>query len=221
MYWRLFKKEMLLSFRQRTQYFTALAFYIIVISLFPLTINPDAKLLHQIGAGIIWIAALLSVLLSLPVLFYEDFRDGSLEQMRVSASSMAIQLLLKLSANWVFTCFPLILLTPLLGLFYGFSPIATAVMMLSLLLGTPTLLLLGGIGAALTLVLRNSGSLLALMILPMYIPILIFGNSAVQAAGNMGAFGTSLAMLSAMLVLAILLAPLAIVYAMKLTLEYS
>lgn len=157
-------------------------FFAIVIALFPLAVGPESQLLQSISPGLVWVAALLAVLLSLDGLFRSDFEDGSLEQWVVSPHPLPLLVLAKVLAHWVFSGLALVLLAPLLGMMLGLPLRTLPVLLLSLLLGTPILSLLGAVGAALTVGLKRGGLLLALLILPLYIPVLILGSGALQAA---------------------------------------
>ncbi|KPB69682.1 heme exporter protein CcmB [Pseudomonas cannabina] len=194
-----------------------LVFFALVIALFPLAIGPDAQLLQTLSPGLMWIAALLAVLLSLDGLFRSDFEDGSLEQWVLSPHPLALLVLSKVLAHWVFSGLALVLLSPLLALMLGLPANCLPVLMLSLLLGTPVLSLLGAVGAALTVGLKRGGLLLALLILPLYIPVLILGSAALQAAlQGMPATGYLL-WLGSLSVLAITLTPFAIAAGLKIS----
>ncbi|KAA8718530.1 heme exporter protein CcmB [Pseudomonas cannabina] len=194
-----------------------LVFFALVIALFPLAIGPDAQLLQTLSPGLMWIAALLAVLLSLDGLFRSDFEDGSLEQWVLSPHPLALLVLSKVLAHWVFSGLALVLLSPLLALMLGLPGNCLPVLMLSLLLGTPVLSLLGAVGAGLTVGLKRGGLLLALLILPLYIPVLILGSAALQAAlQGMPATGYLL-WLGSLSVLAITLTPFAIAAGLKIS----
>src|SRR3989344_5480263 len=177
----LLARESRLLFRRPAELANPLVFFAIVIALFPLAVGPQTQLLQSLSPGLVWVAALLAVLLSLDGLFRSDFEDGSLEQWVVSPHPLALLVLAKVLAHWAFSGLALVLLAPLLGLMLGL-PIGTiTVLLVSLLLGTPILSLLGAVGAALTVGLKRGGLLLALLILPLYIPVLILGSGALQA----------------------------------------
>jgi heme exporter protein B len=159
-----------------------LVFFAMVIALFPLAVGPELQLLQTLSPGLIWVAALLAVLLSLEGLFRSDFEDGSLEQWVVSPHPLPLLVLAKVLAHWLFSGLALVLLAPLLALMLGLPARCLPVLLLSLLLGTPILSLLGAVGAALTVGLKRGGLLLALLILPLYIPVLILGSGALQSA---------------------------------------
>ena len=171
-------RDLTLAWRRRTDVFTSMIFFVIVASLFPLGIGPEAKLLLAIGPGVVWVAALLASMLALSRLFASDYADGTLEQMLLSATPLSVIVIAKVIAHWIAANLPLVLIAPLLGLQFGFSADALAVLALALALGTPSLSLIGAIGAALTLGLRGGGVLLALLVLPLYAPVLILGSLA-------------------------------------------
>jgi len=217
---RTMQREWLLSFRQRSDWLNPLIFFVLVVSLFPLGTTPDLRILHKIGPGIIWVAALLAILLSLPKLFQDDYHDGSLELLVLSPVPLAITAFSKVLAHWAMFCLPIVALAPLLGLMFHFSFDAMFVMMISLLLGTPILYFLGAIGAALTVGLRNQGLLLALLLLPLYVPPLIFGSAAVIATEAGRVVTGQLAILASMLALTLTLAPTVIAFALRIGIAY-
>ena len=213
----LLARESRLLFRRPAELANPLVFFAIVIALFPLAVGPETQLLQTISPGLLWVAALLSVLLSLDGLFRSDFEDGSLEQWVVSPHPLALLVLAKVLAHWVFSGLALVLLAPLLGLMLGMPFSALPVLLISLLLGTPVLSLLGAVGAALTVGLKRGGLLLALLILPLYIPVLILGSGALQAAlQGLPAMG-HLLWLSSLTALAVTLAPFAIAAGLKIS----
>jgi len=198
---------------------TAIFFFVIVVSLFPLGIGPEPALLKKIAPGVLWVAALLATLLGLPRLFAADHLDGTLEQMALSPSPLAVLIAGKIAAHWLLCGLPLVLLAPLLGLQFGLDMQTLGILGLSLLLGTPLLSLIGAMGAALTLGVRGGGVLLALLILPLYIPALIFGAGAVEAqSAGLGVEG-HLSLLAALLALAVFFAPWATTAALRIALE--
>ena len=192
-----------------------LIFLVIVITLFPLGIGPETNLLTRIAPGIIWVAALLSALLSLERLFKNDFSDGSLEQMLLSPQPLFIMVLAKISAHWLLTGLPIILIAPLLALMLHMEPLAYPALMITLALGTPVLSLIGAIGVALTVGLKKGGVLLSLLILPLYIPVLIFATAAIEAAALNMPYSGHIAIISALLVLALTLSPFAVSAALR------
>ncbi len=204
-------------FRRPAELANPLVFFAIVIALFPLAVGPETQLLQTISPGLVWVAALLAVLLSLDGLFRSDFEDGSLEQWVVSPHPLALLVLAKVLAHWAFSGLALVLLAPLLGLMLGLPLGTIPVLLVSLLLGTPILSLLGAVGAALTVGLKRGGLLLALLILPLYIPVLILGSGALQAAlQGLPAVG-HLLWLASLTALAVTLAPFAIAAGLKIS----
>lgn len=213
----LLARESRLLFRRPAELANPLVFFAIVIALFPLAVGPESQLLQTISPGLVWVAALLAVLLSLDGLFRSDFEDGSLEQWVVSPHPLALLVLAKVLAHWMFSGLALVLLAPLLGLMLGMPVSALPVLLMSLLLGTPVLSLLGAVGAALTVGLKRGGLLLALLILPLYIPVLILGSGALQAAlQGLPALGYLL-WLSSLTALAVTLSPFAIAAGLKIS----
>jgi heme exporter protein B len=212
-------RDLLLALRSRSDVGTALLFFIIVTTLFPLGIGAEPDLLRAIAPGVIWVAALLSSLLSLGRLFALDHADGTLEQIALGAAPLGAVVAAKAFAHWLVSGLPLVLIAPLIALQYDLPSPLYGVLVLSLLLGTPVLSLLGAIGAALTLGLRGGGVLLALLVLPLYVPVLIMGAGGVEmAAAGLGAQG-HLFLLAAMLVGAAALAPWAIAAAVRISIE--
>jgi len=212
-------RDLLLAMRRRSDVLTTLFFFVIVVSLFPLGIGPELNTLRLIAPGVFWVAALLASMLALEKLFFVDYQDGALEQMLLAPQPLSILVLGKVLAHWLVTGLPLVLLSPLLGLQYDLTTDTIATMMLTLLIGTPALSLIGAIGAALTLGLRGGGVLVSLLVLPLYIPVLIFGAGAVEAeASGLGGAG-HLSMLGAILLLSALAAPLATAAALRISAE--
>jgi len=213
------RREVSLSMKQKGEVLTPLFFFVVVTSLFPLGIGPESALLLRMAPGVLWVSALLAAMLSLQRLFAVDYADGSLEQMALSPAPLVLLVLAKALSHFILSGLPLVLMAPVLGLQFGLDARALGILMLSLLLGTPTLSLIGSIGAALTLGVRGAGVLLSLLILPLYIPVLIFGAGAVEAdAAGLGA-GGHLSLLAALLVLSVFFAPLATTAALKISLE--
>jgi heme exporter protein B len=190
-------------------------FFVLVISLFPLGVGPEPKTLQLIGPGVIWVAAILSSLLGLERLFRDDFQDGSLEQLMLSGVSLPAAALVKVLAHWLTSILPLIILSPLLALFLHLSEPMYWALLKTLLLGTPLLSLIGAIAVALTVGLNRGGVLLALLLLPVFIPLLIFATSAVESAAMQLQYNAQLAIIGAMFLLSLALAPFAIAYALK------
>ena len=175
------RRDLRLALRRRADIVSALFFFIIVVSLFPLGVGPEPELLRKLAPGVLWVAALLATMLSLPRLFADDHRDGTLEQLALAPQPLALVVLGKVLAHWLVSGLPLAILAPALGLQFGLSTEALWVLCLSLLIGTPALSGIGAIGAALTLGVLGGGVLLSLLVLPLYIPVLIFGAGAVDA----------------------------------------
>jgi len=213
------QRDLLLAMRRRSDVLTTLFFFIIVVSLFPLGVGPEINILRTMAPGVVWVAALLASMLSLGRMFSSDYLDGTLEQMLLSPQSLAMLVLGKALAHWLVTGVPLVLMSPVLGIQYDLSADALLVLTASLLLGTPVLSLIGAIGAALTLGLRGGGVLVSLLVLPLYIPILIFGAGAVEAsAAGLGA-GAHLSLLGAFLLASLVLAPWATAVSLRISME--
>ncbi len=215
----LLKRDLLLAVRRRSELANPILFFVLITTLFPLGIGADAKLLQSIAPGIIWVAALLAALLSLDHLFRSDFEDGTLEQLLLSAHPVSLLVITKVLAHWLITGLPLLIVSPLLALLLGLPADMVGVLMLSLLLGTPVLSLIGAIGVALTVGLRRSGVILSLLVLPLYVPVLIFASNAVDTAMSGMPVTGQLAMLAALLVLSLTLAPLATAAALRMSLS--
>jgi heme exporter protein B len=215
----LLRREVALALRQKGEVLTPLVFFVVVASLFPLGVGPESALLQRMAPGVLWVSALLAAMLSLQRLFATDYADGSLEQMALSPTPLGLLVVAKALSHFVLSGLPLVLVAPVLGLQFGLGGRELGVLVLSLLLGTPTLSLIGSIGAALTLGVRGAGVLLSLLILPLYIPVLIFGAGAVEAdMAGLGA-GGHLSLLAALLVLSVFFAPLATTAALRISLE--
>lgn len=208
-------REILVAIRRPGQWLNPLLFFVIVVTLFPLGIGPDAQTLRTIAPGLLWVSALLAVMLSLENMFAKDFVDGSLEQFILAGQPLSVIALAKVVSHWMLTGLPLLVLTPLLAILLQLPGSAFAVLVISLLLGTLILSLIGGIGAALTVGLNQAGVLLSLLVLPLSIPVLIFGTGAViRAAAEQDASG-HLAVLGAILALAVSLGPITIAASLK------
>jgi heme exporter protein B len=212
-------RDLLLAWRRRSDVATALLFFVIVTSLFPLGIGAEPNLLRAIAPGVIWVSALLSSLLSLRRLFEADHDDGTLEQMLLGAAPLGVVAAAKALAHWLVAGLPLAVIAPLIALQYDLAAQLFGVLALSLLLGTPVLSLIGAIGAALTLGLRGGGVLLSLLVLPLYVPVLIIGAGAVEMAAAGLAPTGQLLLLAALLVVAAAFAPWAIAAALRISLE--
>ncbi len=216
---QIFKRDLLIAFRRRSEIIHPLIFFVMVISLFPLAIGDDKVLLQKIAPAIIWVTALLATMLSLDNLFRSDFEDGSLEQMTLLKTPLSFLMTAKIMAHWVITGLPLLLITPLLAVLLYLPSEMISMLLLTLLLGTPTLSLIGAVGIALTVGLRQGGVILSLLILPLYIPVLIFATLALQNVEQGFSAEAQLAMMLAILVLAITLSPFAIAAALKVSLN--
>lgn len=212
------KRDVRLAFRRRSELVNPLLFLVMVITLFPLGMGPDPERLREIAPAVVWIAALLAAMMSLSHLMRDDYDDGSLELILISGSSPALVALAKVAAHWLTTGLPIALLAPILAMLYGLETNAAGVLGLTMLLGTPTLSLVGGIAVALTIGLKRGGMFLALLVLPLYIPVLIFATAAVVATTEGLPAMASILMVAALLVLALSLAPFAIGAALRLSL---
>lgn len=213
------RRDLLLALRRRADVATTLFFFLIVSSLFPLGIGPEPTVLKSIAPGVLWVAALLAGMLSLSRLFASDFADGSLEQMLLAPQPLALLVIAKVLAHWIVCGLPVVVLAPLIGLQYALPSDTLLVLVSSLLLGTPALSFIGAIGAALTLGVRGSGLLIALLVLPLYIPILIFGAGAVTASQHGMSAEAHLSLLAACSLLSLVLAPLATAAALRISVE--
>ncbi len=213
------RRDLLLAMRRRADVLTSVFFFMIVVSLFPLGVGPEPNTLREIAPGVVWVAALLASMLALHRLLAGDFADGTLEQLVLSAQPLTLLVLGKILAHWLVTGIPLVLIAPLLGLQFDLPAEALIVMTGGLLLGTPVLSLLGAIGAALTLGVRGAGGLVALLVLPLYIPVLIFGAGAVSAAMSGQSVEGHMSLLAAFLLFSLVLAPWAAAAAVRIAVE--
>lgn len=219
--WRAFYhvllRDLRLALRSRHELLNPLIFFVLVVSLFPLAITPSETQLQQMAPGVIWVSALLSVLLSLDRLFKQDYEDGSLDQLMLSPNPLVVLVLAKVCAHWLLTGLPLVLIAPLLALFMSVPDAALPALLYSLLLGTPVLSLIGAIGVSLTVAVNRGGVLLSLIVLPLYIPVLIFGANAIDVASDGMSVRGQLLFLGAVLALAVSLAPIATAVALRIT----
>lgn len=215
----LFRSELLLALRRRADIANPLLFFVTVLALLPIGVGPEPELLARLAPGMIWVVALLATLLSQESLFRADFEDGSLEQLALTPQPLYFAVLAKVSVHWLVTGLPLALLSPLLGMMLNLPDDGYLSLFLSLLPGTASLSLIGAVGAALTVALRRAGLLLALIVMPLYVPVLIFGTGAVQAAVDGYAYGPQLAILAALLAAGTALAPLAAAGAIRISLD--
>ena len=213
-------RDIMLAMRRRTDVLTTLFFFVIVISLFPLGVGSEREQLRALGPGVVWVAALLASMLALERLFAADYEDGTLEQLLLTGQPLALLVLGKVVAHWLLTGLPLVLIAPLVAMQYHLSGTAVWVMMAALAIGTPVLSLIGAIGAALTLGLRGGGILLSLLILPLYVPVLVYGAGAVTVSAiEIADTQPYFYLLGAFLLGASLLAPLAAAAALRISLE--
>ena len=215
----LLKRDLLLGLRARTEVLTGVFFMVIVASLFPLAIGADLNLLRVIAPGVLWIGALLSTLLTLPRLFEGDHKDGTLEQLALTPSGLHFLVYPKLLAHWMLSGLPLVLLSPLVALQFDLPSELVWTLMITLLIGTPSLSAIGAIGAALTIGVRGGGVLLSLLLLPLFIPVLVFGAGAVEAQAAQLGVEAHLSILAALLLVSWTLGPWACAGALKVALE--
>lgn len=221
--WRAFislvHRDLLLAFRHRGELINPLLFFMIVVTLFPLGVSPEETLLRTLAPGVIWIAALLSALFSLESMFRSDFDDGALEQMALSPQPLPVLVLAKVLAHWLVSGLPMLMMAPLLALLLAMPGTGIQALELTLLVGTPLLSLIGSIGVALTVGMRRGGVLLTLLVLPLYVPILIFATNAVTAAVAGLPYDGQMYFLAALLALAMTLSPFATAAALRISLS--
>lgn len=215
----LVRRDLLLAFRHRGELINPLLFFTMVVTLFPLGVSPEDDVLKMMAPGVIWIAALLAALFSLEGMFRSDFDDGALEQMALSPQPLSLLVMAKVLAHWLVTGLPMLMMAPLLALFLAMPMSAIRALEWTLLMGTPLLSLIGSIGVALTVGLRRGGVLLTLLVLPLYIPVLIFASNAVTAAGAGMPIDGQLYFLAALLALAATLTPFATAAALRISLS--
>ncbi|QWC96385.1 heme exporter protein CcmB [Polynucleobacter paneuropaeus] len=213
------QRDLLLVMRRKSEVLTALFFFVIVTSLFPLGIGADTALLRKIAPGVIWVSALLATLLGLQRLFASDYQDGTLEQLALSPRSFVVLVLGKITAHWLVCGLPLLILAPVIGLQFDLDTASLKTLLLTLLLGTPVLSLIGSIGAALTLGVRGGGALMSLLVLPLYIPVLIFGAGAVYAKSVGLDVAGHFSLLGALLILALAFVPWVSAAALRIAIE--
>jgi len=213
------RRDLLLAMRQKSDVLNTLFFFVVVVTMVPLGIGPEPALLRDIAAGVVWVAALLAAILSLPRLFANDYADGTLEQMLLSAEPLPVIVLGKAAAHWLTTGLPLTVMAVAFGVVFDLNITATLVLVVSLALGTPVLSLIGSIGAALTLGLRGGGVLTSLLVLPLYIPVLIFGAGAVGAAASGLDVTAYFLLLGAFALFAVVLTPWAVAIALRISVE--
>ncbi|MBI1943888.1 MAG: heme exporter protein CcmB [Betaproteobacteria bacterium] len=215
----LVRRDLRLALRRRGDIVNVLVFFVIVASLFALGVGPEPNQLRAMAAGVVWVAALLAAMLSLPRLFAADLADGTLEQLLVSPQPVLVVVAAKIAAHWLLTGLPLALVAPLIGLQYHLPANALGLLLVSLLIGTPVLSLLGAAGAALVLGARGAGVLLGLLLLPLYVPVLVFGAGAVTAALAGIDPGAHLSLLGAFLAVSSLVGPWAACAALRVALD--
>lgn len=213
------KRDLRLALRQKSDLVTAVLFFILSASLFPFGLGPEPNLLARIAPGVIWVTALLAVLLSVERIFWADYEDGALEQLILSPAPLECVVLAKILAHWLTTGVPLILASPLLAVFFNMEVEGLKIMVVAMLLGTPSLSLIGGTAAALTLGARRGGILIPLLVLPLYIPVLIFGVGAIDAALFGLPCNAQLLLLGAIMTLSLLVAPLGAAAALRQAVE--
>ena len=218
-FFALLRRDLLLAFRRRTELLFPVIFLLVVVSLFPLGIGANPALLQAVAPGVIWVAALLAALLSIENVFRSDFEDGSLEQYLLSSHPLSVLVLAKITAHWLVTGLPLLLISPLLGILMGLPIDAIKILFITLLLGTPVLSLIGAVGVALTVGLRKGGMILSLLVLPLYVPVLIFASSAVDTAATGLPVTAHLSLIAALLLLALSLSPFATAAALRVSLS--
>jgi heme exporter protein B len=210
-----FLKDLALAYRQRAELMQPLMFFVLVITLFPLAIGPNLETLQRIGGGVIWVAAILSLLLGMERMFRDDFADGSLEQYILSPTPLYMIVVVKVFTHWLMHIVPLFLISPLLAVFLNLTMDMYVALMLTLLLGTPLISFVGAIGVALTVGLHRGGVLLALLLIPIFIPLLIFATSAIESASMLLPYHPQLAIIAALLLFSVALSPMAIAYSLK------
>ena len=213
------RRDLVLAMRRRADVLTTLIFFVMVVSLFPLGVGPETDMLRKMAPGVLWVAALLSSMLSLGRLFSADYLDGTLEQMMLAPQSLSMLVLGKMMAHWMVSGLPLVLMAPVLGLQFDMSMQSLGVLVVGLSLGTPILSMVGAIGAALTLGLRGGGVLVSLLVLPLCIPVLIFGAGAVEAVASGLDVMPHLSLLGALLLLAMVFTPWVTAQALRISLE--
>lgn len=213
------RRDLVLAMRRRADVLTTLIFFVMVVSLFPLGVGPEPEMLRRMAPGVVWVAALLSSMLSLSRMFSADYQDGTLEQMLLVPQSLSVLVLGKILAHWMVSGLPLVLLAPVLGLQFDMAGQALGVLVLGLLLGTPILSMIGAVGAALTLGLRGGGVLVSLLVLPLCIPVLIFGAGAVEAVISGMSYSSHLLLLAALQVLALVFTPWVTAQALRISME--
>lgn len=218
-YFTVVMRDLRLALRRKSEVLSAMFFFVVVAALFPLAIGPEPATLRQIGPGVLWVGALLASMLALSRLFEVDYRDGTLEQMLLSPHALWLLVLGKMTAHWLLAGLPLVLLAPVLGLQFQLTSDALSVLCITLLLGTPVLSCVGAIGAALTLGVRGGGVLISLLVLPLFVPVLVFGAGAVQALQSGLGAQAHVSILLALLLPALFFSPWACSAALRIAME--
>ncbi len=218
-FWAVVQRDLVLAMRRKTEVITAVFFFVVVAALFPLGIGPEINTLRLVAPGILWVGALLASMLSMGRLFAADFADGTLEQMALSPNSLSVLVAAKILAHWLLSGLPLVLLASVLGLQFDLTEEALWTLTIGLLLGTPVLSLIGAVGAALTLGVRGGDVLLSLLILPLYVPVLIFGAGAVQAQMSGLGAAAHLSILAALALVAAVFSPWVSAVSLRIALE--
>ncbi len=214
-YTGVFKRDLTLAFRQKAELLQPLMFLVLVVSLFPIGVGPAPEILQVIGPGVIWVAAILSSLMGMERLFRDDFHDGSLEQLMLSGMNLNLVVAVKIFVHWLVSAVPLLILSPLLAMFLHMTFDMYIALLMTLLLGTPLISMVGAIAVGLTVGVNRGGVLLALLLIPVFIPLLIFATSAVDSAALQLPYLSQLAIIAAMLLLAVAFSPFAITYSLK------
>lgn len=218
-YGAMFQREYTLAFRQKAELGQPLVFFVLVVSLFPLGVGPSPEILQRIGPGVIWVAAILSSLLGMERLFRDDFQNGWLEQLALTDASLAGLMAIKVFTHWLVSFVPLVIISPLLALFLNLTEPMYWALLATLAIGTPLISLVGAIAVGLTMGLNRGGVLLALLLIPLFIPLLIFATSAIESAAMQLSYMPQLAILGALLLLALAFTPFAISYAIRVSLN--
>lgn len=213
------RRDLMLALRRRADVLNTLVFFVIVVSLFPLGVGPEMDMLRKMAPGIVWVAALLASMLALSRLFAADYEDGTLETLVLAPQPLGLLVGAKVFAHWLISGLPLVIIAPVLGIQFDLPAESLAILALSLLLGTPVLGLIGAVGAALTLGVRGGGVLISLLVLPLYVPVLIFGAGAVEAAASGLGWTAHIALLGAFLAMSLFFAPWAAAVGLRIALE--
>ncbi len=213
------RRDLILAMRRRSDVLTTLIFFVMVVSLFPMGVGPELDMLRKMAPGVVWVAALLASMLSLGRMFSADYLDGTLEQMMLVPQSLSMLVLGKILAHWMVSGLPLVLMAPVLGLQFDMSAESLWILIGGLLLGTPILSMIGAVGAALTLGLRGGGVLVSLLVLPLCIPVLIFGAGAVEAATSGMSVVSNMSLLGALLLMALVSTPWVTAQALRISME--